>query len=93
MLAGPNATVLHSRGDPRPWHIDSVHLFNAKDLVETLREKRVKIGIATSVAKKLWDESELFPRQSCTQLLINEAQRRILELFASAERSMSADAG
>lgn len=92
VLAGPSATVFHSRGEARPWHIDSVHLFLAKDLVATLREKQVRIGTATSVANKLWDEAELYPRQNCTMLLIKEEARRLLGLFSSKE-CMSADAG
>jgi hypothetical protein len=83
VLAGPVARMFHSRGEVRPWQIDSVHLFSASSLVETLRLTQLKIGIATSIKNALWDEAELFPRQRCTLLQINEQQADLLRLFSS----------
>lgn len=87
VLAGPKTSVLHSRGEVRPWHIESVHLFDAARLIDSLRKKPVKIGIATSVGKKYWDEAEVFPGQSCKDLLIDQEQKRMLEFFNSKVRS------
>lgn len=43
---------MHSRGECRPWLIDSVYLFDAAELVNEQQAQRVKIGIATSVRKQ-----------------------------------------
>lgn len=45
--AGPAAPATHSRGGVRPWCLESVYLFDARSLLGELRERGVKIGVAT----------------------------------------------
>ncbi len=48
VMTGPKTTVMTSKGQSRPWLIESVFLFNANELVNNLRKKGLRIGIATS---------------------------------------------
>lgn len=50
-LTGPKTTAASSRGTSRAWVISSVFLFNHNELVNQLR---VKIGVATSTASRLF---------------------------------------
>lgn len=66
VLTGPYEPAGSSRGTPRPWLITSVFLFDGPWLVDELTKAGVKIGIATSVKKQLWDAAELWPSQRNT---------------------------
>jgi len=85
VLTGPNAAATSSRGETRPWLIDAAFLFDASRLVSALRRRGVRIGIATSVVKSLWEESEVYPRENCTRYRLSRMQKGMLALFA-AER-------
>jgi hypothetical protein len=82
VLAGPPAPPVSSRGQVRPWCIESVHLFEHAPLVAGLRRAGVKIGIATSVRKDLWAPAQLYPEQRSPLLVLTAEQRGSLELFA-----------
>ena len=82
ILAGPKRPVASSKGESRPWTIEYVFLFYSDVLISELKSIGVKIGIATSVRKKLWDESEIFPNQRNNELLLNESQKELLKLFS-----------
>ena len=60
-----------------------VYLFNAKKLIEELKRAGVKIGVATSVRKKLWDEAEIYPEQRNKELILTGKQRELLRLFSA----------
>jgi hypothetical protein len=47
VLTGPKSKTMNSRGQVRPWLIESVFLFEANSLVTQLRNRKVAIGIAT----------------------------------------------
>ena len=81
VLAGPKAPAVSSRGSIRPWLIRSVFLFDAKVLVKKLEERPVKIGVATSVTRAVWQEAEVYPTQRSGELILTEEQREILLLF------------
>lgn len=66
--------------DSRPWVIESVFLFEAKDL---LRRLTVQIGTATSVRKELWDEAEIYPDDSVSPLTLTRRERNLLALFSA----------
>ena len=52
VLTGPRSPAGSSRGTTRPLVLDSVFLFDAKSLVSDLKKRGVKIGIASSVARR-----------------------------------------
>ena len=81
VMTGPKATGLSSKGKSRPWLIRSVYWFNANELVSNLKEKNLKIGIATSVRQEYWDKAEIYPKSKNTSLILNEEQRQLLSLF------------
>lgn len=83
VLTGPKSAVMTSRGQVRPWVIESVFLFEAQALVDELKRKGVKIGIATSVQQPLWTKAEIYPAQSNDVLILSEQQRQELTLFNS----------
>jgi hypothetical protein len=81
VLTGPKTAPTSSRGTTRPFVITSVFLFDAQKLHGELRGK-VKLGIATSVRQRSWQEAEIYPNQVNKLLMLNEAQMTQLKLFA-----------
>ena len=81
VLAGPRTAAVSSRGSVRPWVITSVFLFDTCKLMPQLRERGIKIGIATSVARRYWDDAEIYPAQSSDSLVLAAEQRAALEMF------------
>lgn len=81
VLAGPKTASASSRGEVRPWLIDSVHLFEAEPVVARLRERGVKLGVATSLREAEWDQAEIYPRSTSPILQLSQHQRRALSLF------------
>lgn len=73
---------IESRGAIRPWCISSVFLFESAELLASLRQRGVKIGIATSVASEYWRTAEIFPGRTSPHLTLTDDERRLLELFA-----------
>lgn len=84
VLAGPISAAMSSRGSDRPWLIESVHLFAAHKLVETLRARGLKLGVATSVRQELWHEAEIYPVQRVSAPLLTAEEREKLALFSAA---------
>ncbi len=80
VLTGPKGELSSSKGKTRPFAINSVFLFNAKQLMEVLISRKVKIGIATSVISSLWDSAEIYPKQSAL-LQVTEEMRQQLAKF------------
>ena len=70
VLAGPAAPATHSRGSVRPWCLESVYLFDARKLLGELRERGVKIGVATSVRAAQWSAAEIYPEQHNNVLIL-----------------------
>ena len=81
VLAGPQSAAISSRGRVRPWIIEAVFLFDAHDLVRQLEALGVRIGTASSVRQRFWEQAEIYPNQSSTKLLVSEEQRKQLRLF------------
>lgn len=82
VLTGPRTPPASSRLSTRPLVISEVYLFETARLVAALSERRVRIGIATSVRREYWDESQMFPIARNPVLILDEGQRRLLSLFA-----------
>lgn len=81
VLAGPPTQTMNSKSESRPWLINGVYLFDARELVEKLNSRKVKIGIATSISRKFWMEAEIYPKQTNTKLVLTEEQVKRLSLF------------
>lgn len=83
VLTGPKSAAMTSRGQVRPWVIESVFLFEARTLVEELKCRGVRIGEASSVREAAWAKAEVYPAQGNAALVLSEAQRAALALFSS----------
>lgn len=83
VLAGARTPAASSRGTTQPWTIESVYLFEAVPLVEQLRARGVKIGVATSVRRHLWDEAEIYPSPNNGTLRLTPEQISMIEFFGN----------
>lgn len=81
VMCGPRGAAASSRGATRDLVIESVYLFEAAPLLEQLRYRGVKIGVATSVANHFWDAAEVFPRSQERRLALSAERRAALEAF------------
>jgi hypothetical protein len=81
VLAGPWSSAGSSRGEVRPWVIESVYLFESKELMGALRARGVKMGIATNVAQEIWEAAEIYPNQHSHWLNVSDEQHKKLQLF------------
>ena len=81
VLTGPprggTAGVRHHR-----WRISGVYLFEMVQLLATLTERGVKIGIATSLRKADVEAARIFPPSDRSPLQLSADQVRLLRLFA-----------
>ena len=83
VLTGPKNRAASSRGGHLPWVIETVYLFDARDLVNKLK---VKIGTATSVKQVIWEEAEIYPAHN-PYFPLSRSQREMLKLFRSSRRN------
>jgi hypothetical protein len=83
VLTGPPSGAASSRGATRPWRIDAVFLFNARQLHAQQVERGVKRGIASSVLKRHWAAAEIYPAAISPVLTITSGQADMLRLFCS----------
>lgn len=82
VFTGPIGSSTSSRETMHPWLISSVYLFDVNELLGQLDMDRFKPGTATSIAKQLWQEAELYPEQKNDMLVLNAEQLRLLSLFS-----------
>lgn len=87
ILTGPTSAALSSRGGRRPWCIEAVYLFDAKQLLDEQQTRRVKSGIASSVRAAQWAAAEIYPCATNGALLVSPAQVELLQLFAAVNES------
>jgi hypothetical protein len=80
VMTGPPGAAQH-----RPLVIDSVYLFDTADLLGRLRERGVKVGVATSLRRLDWDTAKIFPHQPSAPLRLSENQIASLALFRFSE--------
>ena len=81
VLTGPRASAMSSRGSTHPWTIEVVFLFDGSALVQRLAMSGVKMGVATSVRRHLWDEAEIYPRPRNPDLRLTSEQISMIEMF------------
>jgi hypothetical protein len=85
VFTGPKPTKeawISTRGTLRPFCIHSVFLFDAHRLRAEIIARGKTPSEATSVLSARWQAAEIYPRSNNPLLVISEAQRRQLELFA-----------
>ena len=81
VMTGPRTPPQSSRGKTHPWIIETVYLFDIRELIQRLRDNGVSIGAATSVRRCLWDAAEIYPRATNPALPLTPCQRDMLALF------------
>ena len=84
VLTGARTPAASSRGTTQPWTIESVYLLEAAPLVAQLSERGVKIGIATSVGRHVWDDAEIYPSPNNGALRLTPEQISMIELFGDS---------
>ncbi len=82
VLSGPPSVAVSSRGTTRPWCIEAVFLFDARQLRSEQIMRGVKRGIASSVIKQQWIAAEIYPSSASAQLTVTSQQAEQLRLFA-----------
>ncbi len=82
VMTGLEAAAASSRGMTRPWLISRVFLFDARELLRTLRSRGVNgIGTATSIRREYWEGAEIYPTPHNKQLILSDRQKEMLALF------------
>ncbi len=81
VLTGPKASATNSKDQTRPWVISEVFLFDAPALVERLRIRGVRMGVATSVTLAEWDAARIYPPSEFAPLALTEGQMLAVRLF------------
>ena len=61
VLTGPPSAAESSRGSTRPWCIQAVFLFDARQLRTDQIRRGVKRGVASSVINQQWAAAEIYP--------------------------------
>ena len=84
VLTGERTPATSSRGTTQPWSIETVYLLEAAPLVAQLRERGVKIGVATSVRRHVWDDAEIYPSPNGGTLRLSPEQVALIELFGGS---------
>ena len=87
VLTGARSPATSSRGTTHPWTIQSVFLFDGPELVRRLKVFGVKLGVATSVRRHLWDEAEIYPRTSNPMLRLTSEQVSMIEMFDESKQT------
>jgi len=78
VLTGPPGPARHL-----PWVIDSIFLFETKQLLASLGKRGVKIGVATSVLKREWEAARIYPVQPLSPFRLDPIQLEVLGLFSA----------
>ena len=76
-------SATNKEGKSRPMIISNAYLFDMKRLMPTLKQRGVKIGVATSVIKEQWNRAEIYPQNRCNTITLDETQRKLLRLFTN----------
>jgi len=81
VLSGPLSAAASSRGTTRPWCIEAVFLFDARQLRSEHVTRGVKRGVASSVTKQQWAAAETYPSPTNPRLSVTPRQAELLKLF------------
>ena len=67
-----------------PFRIDSIYLFESLSLRGVLAEARVRVGVATSVRRVVWDAARIYPAAPGAPLVLTDAQMAMIAAFGAA---------
>ncbi len=81
VLAGPKSLATTSKGSTRPFVIKEVFLFDAPALIARVRERGVRLGVATSVINEEWETARIFPPSYKSPLELSDQQMSLLRFF------------
>lgn len=81
VLTGSRSMEVSTRGGSRPFTIESVFLFDGKRIVETLKQKGRKVGIASGIRQEYWNTAEIYPHWNNRILPLTNEQNTKLALF------------
>ena len=87
VMVGRRATALSSKGTSTPIAIESVHLFESDQLLATLVERGVFLGIGTSVRNVDWQAAMVYPESKHPTFTMTDEQMALVALFAPASDS------
>jgi hypothetical protein len=82
VLTGPPSSSVSSLNTTRPWCIEAVYLFEARQLLTEQMARGVKRGVASSVIRQQWEAAEIYPSAINPQLAVTPQQAEQLRLFA-----------
>ena len=82
VFTGPVGTAGLSRSGLRPWCIERVFLFDAHRLRAEQLARGAKLGPASSILKRHWEEAEVYPRTNNALLRLTDAQADAVRLFS-----------
>lgn len=87
VLAGPPSSAGSSRGISRPWCIQAVFLFQARQVRAGQASRGVRSGTASSVTRKHWDAAEIYPQARNPLLTATPEQVEMLRMFPAETAS------
>jgi hypothetical protein len=93
VLTGPRSAAASSRGTTRPWCIQAVYLFEARQLRSEQIARGAKRGVASSVIKQQGEAAKIYPSDSNPGLAVTPQQAEQLRLFAPLRRAARTAAG
>jgi len=85
VLTGPLSSAGSSRGSTRPWCVEAVYLFDARQLRSEQISRGVKLGIASSVTTRQWEAAQVYPHSANPVLPVSANQRNLLKLFSATQ--------
>lgn len=74
---------MSSHDGHRPWCMEAVYLFDARQLINEQRGRGVRTGTASSVRAAQWTAAEIYPRATNWALPLSHGQVELLKLFAT----------
>ncbi len=81
VLTGPPSAAVSSRGTTRPWCIEAVFLFDARQLRSEQIARGVMRGVASSVTRQQWAAAEIYLSATNPRLNISPQQAGQLRQF------------
>jgi len=83
VLTGPFSGAGSSRGSTRPWCIEGVYLFDARQLRHEQISRGVELGVASSVTTHQWEAAQVYPHSANPVLPVSATHRDLLKLFST----------
>jgi hypothetical protein len=81
VMVGGRSNALSSKGMSASVSIEAVYVLESRTLLETLVERGVKLGIATSVRAPEWKNAMVYPESNNLALVLTAEQKASIALF------------